>query len=523
MNSIRLLVVEDDPQDIGTCRSTVERYRDEKQREVELVECKDVDEAFEKLDNTFDGAIIDIRLGEEGDEGNEIVQRIKESQYRFPVAILTGTLGSADPEFLYIGVFKKGDPGAGYDDLLDRFWRIHDTGLTRILGGRGIIESRFGEVFWRNILPEIEKWEVYGQADSTRTENALLRYTLNHLIQLIDEDIERYFPEEFYLFPPLSENLRTGGILNDKDSDQRFAVMTPECDLIVREGSGRNTDRILLVEIISPKELFDWYGCQALSTLSQNRRNTFVKALENNWRTYYHCLPETDFFSLSFLNFRKVSTVGVDDIEGKFDLPTKVQISPPFIKDIVVQGHCCAFFVVLCSSGSTEYSLLRPCQVLILQTWNSSSMDVHSPEKRSFNMSRIKGKDTAPEMLIRRWLWTNGYRYRLHREALAGKPDIVLPRYRAAIFVHGCFWHRHGCQATTTPMTRPNFWTAKFQENVNRDKRNIEDLLNGGWRVMVIWECSLRGKTADLEQIGRQTSENLKSDICFAESMPGTS
>ena len=337
MNSIKLLVVEDDSQDIGTCRSTVERYRDEKHREVELVECKDVDEAFEKLDNTFDGAIIDIRLGDQGDEGNEVVQRIRERQYRFPVAILTGTPASADPEFSYIGVFKKGDPGAGYYDLLDRFWQIHDTGLTRILGGRGIIESRLSEVFWRNILPQIQKWEAYGQADSTRTENALLRHTLNHLIQLIDEDLERYFPEEFYLFPPSSENLRTGSILKDKESDQQFAVLSPDCDLVIRSDGTKNTDRILLVEIISPNVLFDWFGSEAPSDLGRDRINSFIRALKNNGSRHYHCLPETDFFSLGFLNFRSVSTVGTDEIKQKFDLPPKVQISPPFVKDIVAR------------------------------------------------------------------------------------------------------------------------------------------------------------------------------------------
>lgn len=146
-------------------------------------------------------------------------------------------------------------------------------------------------------------------------------------------------------------------------------------------------------------------------------------------------------------------------------------------------------------------------------------MDVHSAEKRSFNMSRIKGKNTEPEMLIRRWLWANGYRYQLHRTDLAGKPDIVLPRYGAAIFVHGCFWHRHGCRATTTPASRRCFWTAKFQENVSRDKRNIEELLNDGWRVMVIWECGLRGATGDLERVGQQASHFLRSRISFAESV----
>ncbi len=335
MNGMKLLVVEDDPQDISTCRDTVERYRDEKQREVELIVCGDVAEAFEKLDNTFDGAIIDLRLGNEGDEGNEVVNRIKERQYRFPVAILTGTPASAEPEFSYIGIFRKGDAGAGYDDLLDRFWRIRDTGLTRILGGRGIIEFRLGEVFSRNVLPQIQKWEAYGQADSTRTENALLRHTLNHLIQLIDEDIERYFPEEFYLFPPPSENLRTGSILNDKGSGQKFAVLSPDCDLVVRPDGTRNTDRILFAEIVSPKVLFDWFGDKAPNVLGRNRRDTFIRALENNGPRYYHCLPETDFFSLGFLHFRRISTVGVDEIEKKFDLPPKVQISPPFVKDIV--------------------------------------------------------------------------------------------------------------------------------------------------------------------------------------------
>ena len=136
-------------------------------------------------------------------------------------------------------------------------------------------------------------------------------------------------------------------------------------------------------------------------------------------------------------------------------------------------------------------------------------------------MSRIKGKNTRIELKIRRWLWANGFRYTLHRKDLAGKPDIVLPRYGAVIFVHGCFWHRHGCRATTTPTSHTKFWLAKFHDNVNRDKRNIEDLMNGGWRVMVIWECSLRGKTSDLELVGKQTSDFLNSQVCFTESMDG--
>ena len=145
-------------------------------------------------------------------------------------------------------------------------------------------------------------------------------------------------------------------------------------------------------------------------------------------------------------------------------------------------------------------------------------MDVHSPETRSFNMSRIRGKDTQPELMIRQWLWANGYRYRLHREDLPGKPDIVLPRYHVVILVHGCYWHRHGCWMTTTPESRRDFWLAKFKENSSRDKRNIETLLNDGWRVMLVWECTLRGKTSDLELVTEQISDFLRSDIRLAES-----
>ena len=337
MNGIRVLIVEDDERDLDTCRSTVERYQLETGRRVELYECRDVEEAFSMLDDTFDGVVIDLTLNRDGDAGNRVIKRIEEEFFRIPVAVLTGTPDAVYQDFPYIGVFKKGEAGSGYEDLLKRFWRIHNTGLTRILGGKGIIESKLTEVFRRNILVQIEKWEKYGETEPARTEKALLRHTLNHLIQLIDEDMEPYFPEEFYLYPPPSEKVRTGSILKAKGSDQRFAVMSPDCDLVIRANGSRNTDRILLVEVVSPRELFNWFGCDAPSALGSDRRDSFVRALGNNGPRHYHCLPETDFFPLGFLNFRSVSTLGVNEICGKFDWPPKVQISPPFVKDIVAR------------------------------------------------------------------------------------------------------------------------------------------------------------------------------------------
>jgi len=119
--------------------------------------------------------------------------------------------------------------------------------------------------------------------------------------------------------------------------------------------------------------------------------------------------------------------------------------------------------------------------------------DVHTPSTRSYNMSRIRGKDTKPEMLVRQYLHARGLRYRLHTKELLGKPDLVFSGLRTVIFVHGCFWHRHGgCRYFVVPKTRTDFWLNKIGRNVVNDERQQEELRNQGWRVLVVWECELR-------------------------------
>jgi DNA mismatch endonuclease (patch repair protein) len=119
--------------------------------------------------------------------------------------------------------------------------------------------------------------------------------------------------------------------------------------------------------------------------------------------------------------------------------------------------------------------------------------DVHSKAVRSYNMSRIKGKDTKPEMLVRKFLFANGFRYHLHVKTLPGKPDIVLPKYKTVIFIHGCFWHGHdGCKYFVVPKTRTEWWLNKIIGNISSDSRNIESLRLYGWNIIVLWECELR-------------------------------
>lgn len=119
--------------------------------------------------------------------------------------------------------------------------------------------------------------------------------------------------------------------------------------------------------------------------------------------------------------------------------------------------------------------------------------DSLTPQRRSWNMSRIRGTNTGPEKKLRSLLHRAGYRFRIHDRRLPGSPDIVLPRYRTAVFVHGCFWHRHpGCRNATTPGSRTDFWAAKFESTVARDKAKAAQLEAAGWQVVTVWECELQ-------------------------------
>ncbi|SFA50194.1 T/G mismatch-specific endonuclease [Pedobacter suwonensis] len=121
--------------------------------------------------------------------------------------------------------------------------------------------------------------------------------------------------------------------------------------------------------------------------------------------------------------------------------------------------------------------------------------DVHSKEIRSYNMSRIKGKNTKPEMLVRQFLHAHGYRYRLHVKDMPGKPDIVLPKYKTVIFIQGCFWHGHDqCRYYVVPKTKTDWWLEKINGNKSKDKQNIEKLKQMGWTVIEVWECDLKSK-----------------------------
>jgi DNA mismatch endonuclease, patch repair protein len=130
---------------------------------------------------------------------------------------------------------------------------------------------------------------------------------------------------------------------------------------------------------------------------------------------------------------------------------------------------------------------------LVLDSYFYNMADVHDKETRSYNMSRIKGKDTKPEMVVRKYLHAHGFRYRLHVKNLPGKPDIVLPKYKTVIFVHGCFWHGHeNCKYFVVPKTKTEWWLKKINGNIENDGKVVEALTNAGWKIITIWECELK-------------------------------
>jgi DNA mismatch endonuclease, patch repair protein len=139
-------------------------------------------------------------------------------------------------------------------------------------------------------------------------------------------------------------------------------------------------------------------------------------------------------------------------------------------------------------------------------------IDVVDAATRSRMMSGIRGRNTKPELLIRSLLHRRGFRFRLDARDLPGRPDIVLPRYRAVVFVHGCFWHGHDCPLFKWPQTRPEFWRAKIDRNRANDLKAVTALRDAGWRVGIVWECAVRGAGRDIEGLAQRLVDWLKSD-----------
>ena len=212
---MKILLVEDIKDQQDAFKDSVEVFNDRNQLKVEYEIAANLPSALEKIDGSYDGAIIDLRLGNDEEGGNEIVRQLHDPFTRIPIIFVTAFV---DDVIEHPSVIKKRHRTVDtYDSDLALFQGIYNTGLTRIMGGRGVIEENLTEVFLNNLLPQIGTWISYGETDLAHTEKALLRYTLNHLFQLLEEGEENCFPEEVYLSPPLLDTITTGSIVKEKN------------------------------------------------------------------------------------------------------------------------------------------------------------------------------------------------------------------------------------------------------------------------------------------------------------------
>ena len=348
MCKFKLLIVEDDEEELALYRTTIERYGIEKKRDIEFFESENLDDALKQIDNSFDGVIVDLRLGPEGDAGNIVIKEIH-NKYRIPVAILTGTPGNADPDFKeIIKVYNKGE--TGLDEILNDLIQIYDTGLTKIFGGRGDIENAMNNVFWDNILPQLDSWKSHVERGAD-TEKALLRLTMNHLLEHLDKNSDHCIPEEMYVIPPFSSQIKTGCIIKNKESDDYYVVLSPACDLAIHNGSIK-TNRILVCMIekykigllknamknltIKISDDDDGITIDNKNRKMQNAENLLTQLPQNNYSNFYHYLPQTSKFEGGIIDFRKIDTYKPTDFKSNFDDPD-VQISMAFTKDIVAR------------------------------------------------------------------------------------------------------------------------------------------------------------------------------------------
>lgn len=358
MNNMRLILIDDDDQEVCSCTGAVQDFNEANKCDIQLETCKTIQSALKALESSyFDGAIIDMRLGDSGNEGNQALDVIRQHLKRIPVAIYTGNPDVADvTDIPSIGLFKKAD--ITYEQLIYKFWDIYKTGLTKIMGGKGQIEQSLSQIFIKHLLPEIvtvlgngsasgeSNWVRYAKINSHETEEALLRHTINHLTHELYKSDGKCYPDEMLirLLEPIPIN--TGCILKHKESGIFYIVMSPACDLAERksessEGESRkcNTDRAMLVEIQNLDDILnnnEKYKKAPTDTQKENIKQSLFGGIKaNKGGQYYHWLPILDSCQEgAAINFRRVSTYDEADLNKYFGSPV-IQVASPFLKDII--------------------------------------------------------------------------------------------------------------------------------------------------------------------------------------------
>ncbi len=370
---MKLLIVEDTPEQQQTYKDNIESYN--KDNEVKII--YDMKGTYEEgLDllhkHTYDAAILDIKLGGEDLEGkgNLIIEEIK-NKLRFPIFVVSGFPEDLKPELkdqsIFFKVYDRGN--VLISDLLKEIKYIYDTGLTRVLGGRGKIEEYLSTIFWEHLSKNLDVWINHNN------EKSLLRYVLSHIQEYLDINefgkFDYYYTEEFYIKPPIKGFIYTGSILKQNTGNDFYIVLSPACDLVQNK-----SDQILICKIEDFKikvvneqirklklELKQGMTEEQHSNIFKQKYNAkqILKDLfKNNYSLKYHYLPKTSLFNGGFINFQLVSSFTPTVIKNNY---TEVLcITNPFLKDIISR-----FSYYYSRQGSPDFDLEKIFEELIAE------------------------------------------------------------------------------------------------------------------------------------------------------------
>jgi hypothetical protein len=344
MEELRILIVEDDKNKRDDYSRFIKAYNLDNQ-DCNIIEEFGVDknDAIDKLknpENKYDGAIVDLDLEGSGgtdSSGNEVVIEIK-GNLRFPTFVITGTphhlFKELDVPSAIFGVFERDD--VDLDKVFHRFYEIKRTGILNLLNRNGRIEELIQNIFWNHISTSLDNWTQDRKRTSAEKEDSLLRYTILHMLEYLDES--KVHPSEFYITRPVKEQLSTGDLISLDGN--RYVILTPACDFVYHKEK-RKVEKVFLLkikELDSVPEFQALQGKLAIEELSSSKKSDLSKLITNSSKPFYHYIPKHNSIDAGIIDFQDKLSVLIDEIEAKIEtdeVDRFATISMPFLKDLI--------------------------------------------------------------------------------------------------------------------------------------------------------------------------------------------
>ncbi len=299
-------------------------------------------EADNNMGYDYDAVILDLKLSKTDVDykGKELLEEIK-SNLRYVSYVITGNPEAIEEqkadENAFFRIRVKGEANADFTVILKEIRAIYNTGITRILGNTGVIEEYLNNIFWNHLSSSVDLWINDNKRNNEQKEKSLLRYTLLHMQEYIDEEVEVYHPNEFYITKPVKKNIFTGDIIEWRDS--RYVILTPSCDIVLRKGGKRNASKILLCKIKLLSEVVENYNTLTKDTGKSNENRTrFYKYIQNNNKQNFHFIPKGTSIDAGLIDFQDKLTVPENEVVKYIESKEMVRIatvSQPFLKDII--------------------------------------------------------------------------------------------------------------------------------------------------------------------------------------------